>query len=74
MISHEDRAELVEYFDARYQRRDTCETQMNDIEKKLHNDDKRLAVIEFQVKVNNWLSLAIASGIIALVIKIFVGG
>lgn len=40
----------------------------------LHSDDKRLAVIEQQQKVNNWLTLLIASGIVALVIKVFMGG
>ena len=66
--------ELIEMCDARYVRRTECGEQMNDIRVKLHNDDKRLAVIELQVKINNWLSLAIAGGVIALVIKIFLGG
>ena len=72
-MTNEERHELFELLDARYQRIDTCADNMNDIEKKLHNDDKRLAVIEFQQKVNNWLTAAIASGIIALVIKVFLG-
>ncbi len=65
---------LTEFFDTRYVRRAECGEQMNDIRGKLHNDDKRLAVIELQVKINNWLSLAIAGGVIALVIKVFLGG
>ncbi|MBR6914919.1 MAG: hypothetical protein IKN36_01045 [Clostridia bacterium] len=67
------KGELIEMCDARYVRRAECGEQMNDIRGKLHNDDKRLAVIELQVKINNWLSLAIAGGVIALVIKIFLG-
>ena len=43
-------------------------------EKRLSDDDKRLALLEMRLKINNWLSLAIASGIVALVIKIFMGG
>ena len=72
-MTNEERHELFELLDTRYQRIDTCAGSMNDIEKKLHNDDKRLAVIEFQQKVNNWLTAAIASGIVALVIKVFLG-
>ena len=65
---------LTEFFDARYVKRGECASWMNDVRGKLHNDDKRLAVIEMQVKINNWLSLAIAGGVIALVIKVFLGG
>ena len=73
MMTSEEKHELFELLDARYQRLDTCADAMGDIEKKLHNDDKRLAVIEFQQKINNWLTAAIATGIIALVIKVFLG-
>jgi len=31
-------------------------------------------VIEQQQKINNWLTFAIAGGIITLVIKVFLGG
>ena len=48
--------------------------QLNKHEKRLSEDDKRLALLEMRLKINNWLSLAIASGIVALVIKIFMGG
>lgn len=48
--------------------------QLNRHEKRLSEDDKRLALLEMRLKINNWLSLAIASGIVALVIKIFMGG
>ena len=65
---------LTEFFDARYVKRCECVTEMDDVHGKLHNDDKRLAVIELQVKINNWLSLAIAGGVIALVIMVFLGG
>ena len=64
---------LIELFDLRYKKKDDCEADMEDVRGKLANDDKRLAVIEFQIKLNNWLTAAIASGIIALVVKMFVG-
>ncbi len=66
--------EILGACDARYVRRAECAAWMNDVRGKLHNDDKRLAVIELQVKINNWLALAIAGGVIALVIKVFLGG
>ena len=74
MIDKEDRDELTLFFDGRYVKKDDCDDRTGDVEKKLSNDDKRLAVIEYQQRVNNWLTAAIASGIIALVIKTFFGG
>ena len=68
------REALTEFFDTRYVKRSECRIETADIRGKLSNDDKRLAVIELQVKINNWLSLAIAGGVIALVIKVFLGG
>ena len=65
---------LTEFFDLRYKKKDDCEADMEDVNKKLANDDKRLAVIELQIKINNWLTAAIASGIIALVVRSFFGG
>ena len=66
--------EIFEMCDARYVKKDACDARTQKIERKLSNDDKRLAVIELQIKINNWLSLAIAGGVIALVVKIFLGG
>ena len=74
MISREDRDELQEHFDGRYVKKEDCDERTDDVTKKLHSDDKRLAVIELQVKINTWLTTAIASGIVALVIKEFFGG
>lgn len=66
--------DLIDRFDVRYVKRSECEDNRVHIQSSLHSDDKRLAVIEQQQKINNWLTLAIASGIVALVIKVFVGG
>ena len=57
-----------------YVRKDDCNSIQNAVEKKLSNDSTRFAVIEYQQKVNNWLTTAIAGGIVALVIKVFLGG
>ena len=66
--------DLIDRFDVRYVRRSECEDNRVHIQTSLHSDDKRLAVIEQQQKINNWLTLAIAGGIITLVIKVFLGG
>ena len=57
-----------------YVRKDDCNSIQNAVDKKLSNDSTRFAVIEYQQKVNNWLTTAIAGGIVALVIKVFLGG
>ena len=65
---------LQDHFDGRYVKIDDCEKQTTTFDKLLNKDNVRLAVIEQQQKINNWLTLGIASGIIALVIKAFLGG
>ena len=57
-----------------YVRKDDCNNIQNAVDKKLSNDATRFAVLEYQQKVNNWLTTAIAGGIVALVIKVFLGG
>ena len=69
MIDEKDFAIL----DMRYKRINECEHDMQDAQKGQSDLDKRLAVIEHAQKVNNWLTAAIAGGIIALVIKVFIG-
>jgi len=73
-VSREDMREIVEECDKRYRSKDDCDEISGAIEKKLANDNTRFAVLEYQQKVNNWLTTAIAGGIVALLIKIFVGG
>lgn len=70
MVDEKDFAIL----DMRYKRIDDCEREMVAADRQHHDLDKRLAVIEHAQKVNNWLTAAIAGGIIALVIKVFIGG
>ena len=64
----------IHRLDEIYVRKDDCNNIQNAVDKKLSNDSTRFAVIEYQQKVNNWLTTAIAGGIVALVIKVFFGG
>lgn len=66
--------QLQSEFDGRYVLVEDCEKQTEAFGRLLNKDNVRLAVIEQQQKINNWLTLAIAGGIIALVIKVFLGG
>lgn len=67
-------SQLQDHFDGRYVKIDDCEKQTEVFDRLLNKDNVRLAVIEQQQRINNWLTLGIASGIIALVIKGFWGG
>lgn len=70
MIDNEDITRLKEIFVTRQE----CDSDMKEVTDKISKTDSRLAVIEYQQKVNNWLTAAIASGIVALVIKTYFGG
>lgn len=84
-LTHDDIMELQNFFDDRYDGRyvkqDYCDTQQHKINNKFANDDKRIDILILeqkqnnrQQKINNWLTTAIAAGIITLVIKVFLGG
>lgn len=49
----------------------TCNEIQANVNKKLASDDKRIELLIQQMKINNGLTLAIASGILTLVIKTF---
>lgn len=66
--------QLQDHFDGRYVKIVDCEKQTENFDRLLNKDNVRLVVIEQQQRINNWLTLAIAGGIIALVIKVFLGG
>ena len=70
MIDEHDIARLDEI----YVRKDDCKDIQGEVEKKLANDSTRFAVLEYQQKLNNWLTGAICGGIIALLIKVYLGG
>ena len=73
-ITHEDITELKKVFDDRYVLQSDCDSTQAKISNKFANDDKRIDLLIHQQKTNNWLTTAIAGGIIALVIKVFLGG
>lgn len=73
-ITHEDIQELKKVFDDRYVQIADCDNVQEKFNKKFANDDKRIEILIRQQNINNWLTGAIASGIIALLIKVFLGG
>lgn len=73
-VTHEDFELLKREFDDRYVLQSDCDDVQKKINNKLSNDDKRIELLVQQQKVNNWLTSAIAGGIIALLIKVFIGG
>ena len=70
MIDDHDIARLDEI----YVRKDDCQDMQSEVEKKLAKDSTRFAVLEYQQKLNNWLTGAICGGIVALLIKVYLGG
>ena len=66
--------QLQDHFDGRYVKIEDCDQKTVAFDRLINKDNVRLAIIEQQQKINNWLTLAIAGGIIALVIKVFLGG
>lgn len=73
-LTHEDMAYIKGELDERYVKQTTCDETQRQIAKKFSNDDKRIELLVKQQQINNWLTGAIASGIIALLIKVFLGG
>ena len=73
-INHEDITELKKVFDDRYVKIEDCNDKQEKVNGRLAKDDKRIELLISQQKINNWLTLAIAGGIISLVIKVFIGG
>ena len=70
MIDNED----IKRLDNIYVRKDDCNNIQSDVDRKLSNDSTRFAVLEYQQKLNNWLTGAICGGIIAFLIKVYLGG
>ena len=73
-VTHEDIQELKRVFDDRYVLQSDCDATQAAVNKKFANDDKRIEILIHQQTINNWLTGAIASGIIALLIKVYIGG
>ena len=73
-LTHDDFTEIKRVLDDRYVKIEDCNEKQESVNKKFANDDKRIDLLINQQKINNWLTLAIAGGIISLVIKVFLGG
>lgn len=73
-VTHEDIQELKKVFDDRYVLQSDCDATQTAINKKFAKDDKRIELLVQRQNLNNWLTGAIASGIIALLIKVYIGG
>ena len=69
MIDEKDIDRLKEIFVTRQE----CSTDMKSLEDKITPLTVRLAVIEQQQKINNWLTALIAGGVITALIKLFMG-
>ena len=54
--------------------RQECQTDMKAMEDRHTSLIVRIAVLEQQQKINNWLTALIASGVITALIKLFFGG
>ena len=73
-ITHEDITELKKVFDDRYVLQCDCSETQEKISNRFSNDNTRIELLISRQNTNNWLTTAIASGIIALLIKVFIGG
>lgn len=69
-IDKDDIARLSEIFVTRKD----CNMVTDEFDKKFADDSTRLAVIEQRLKVTNWLLTAVGAGVIAALIKLFIGG
>lgn len=66
--------DLTEDFDARYKKADECAVEMRAAKEEHTALFVVIGKMEERQKLNNWLTAAVAGGIIALVIKLFFGG
>ena len=69
-LEKEDLDRLKEIFVTRQE----CGNDMEKLENKVSPLMIKLAVIEQQQKINNWLTALIAGGVITSLIKLFLGG
>lgn len=74
MLDEKDVKSLEDRFDTRYKMLKDCVNDMTNVRDLYHAVDKRMTEFEANQKRNNWLTGLIAGGIVALVIKVFLGG
>lgn len=73
MITHEDIKELQSVFDDRYVLQSDCDAVQTEMNNKFSRDDKKLTVLDLKTTAGLWLMGVIASGLIALVIRVYMG-
>ena len=67
MLDNDDLQRLREIFVTRME----CDSSMGEIDRKLANDNTRLAVIETKLNLITWLLGAIGGGVITMLVKMF---
>ena len=72
-ITHEDIQVLKAEFDERYVLQTDCDNVQKNMNDKFSRDDKKLAVLDLKMTACLWLMGIIASGLIALVIRVYFG-
>lgn len=72
-LSHEDITELKKVFDDRYVLQSDCDNVQKNMNDKFSRDDKKLAVLDLKMTACLWLMGIIASGLVALVIRVYMG-
>lgn len=70
MIDHDDIERLKEIFVTRKE----CDGVQEDIRSKLNKDGSKLAVIETKISMVLWVLAAVGTGVISIVLKMFLGG
>lgn len=70
MIDHDDIERLKEIFVTRKE----CDDVQEDIRTKLNKDGSKLAVIETKISMVLWVLAAVGTGVISIVLKMFLGG
>ncbi len=72
-ITHEDIQTLKKEFDDRYVLQSDCDAVQTEMNNKFSRDDKKLAVLDLKMTACLWLMGIIASGLVALVIRVYMG-
>lgn len=70
MIDRDDIDRLKEIFVTRQE----CDTSMEDVNRKLANDNKELAVINTKLSLVLWLLGAVGAAVITVLVKVLFGG
>ena len=70
MIDHDDIERLKDIFVTRKE----CDDVQEDIRSKLNKDGSKLAVIETKISMVLWVLAAVGTGVISIVLKMFLGG